>query len=148
VYVCHQIDCGAQVIQLFDSWAHHLSPQQYMEFSHPYSERVIATVKAKYPDTPLIFHANGGVGKLDIMKESAADVIGLDWNTNMAEARAVFGPDRVLQAGLWAYHRPLHFIKPELSCFFHLLHLFDLKVLPVPPLKRDHANDLNLSLKL
>jgi len=100
VYVCHQIDCGAQVIQLFDSWAHHLSPQQFAEFSLPYSERVIATVKAKYPDTPLIFHANGGVGKLAMIKTSAADVIGLDWNTSMAEAREIFGPDRILQGNM------------------------------------------------
>lgn len=100
VYVCHQIDCGAQVVQLFDSWAHHLSPQQFAEFSLPYSERVIAAVKAKYPQTPLILHANGGVGKLGIMKESAADVIGLDWSTDMAEARMVFGPDRVLQGNM------------------------------------------------
>jgi len=100
VYVCHQIDCGAQVVQLFDSWAHHLSPQQFLEFSHPYNERVIATVKAKYPDTPLIFHANGGVGKLEAMKDSKADVIGLDWSTNMAEARDVLGPERVLQGNM------------------------------------------------
>lgn len=100
VYVCHQIDCGAQVVQLFDSWAHHLSPQQFLEFSHPYNERIIATVKAKYPDTPLIFHANGGVGKLEAMKDSKADVIGLDWSTSMAEARAVLGPERVLQGNM------------------------------------------------
>lgn len=98
--MCHQIDCGAQVVQLFDSWAHHLSPQQFLEFSHPYNERIIATVKAKYPDTPLIFHANGGVGKLEAMKDSKADVIGLDWSTNMAEARAVLGPERVLQGNM------------------------------------------------
>lgn len=64
VYVCHQIDCGAQVVQLFDSWAHHLSPQQFAEFSHPYNERVMEIVRAKYPDTPLIFHANGGTWKV------------------------------------------------------------------------------------
>ncbi len=100
VYVCHQIDCGAQVVQIFDSWAHHLSPTQFLEFSHPYNERVIDIVKAKYPDTPLIFHANGGVGKLEGLKKSSADVIGLDWNTSMAEARAVLGPDRVLQGNM------------------------------------------------
>jgi len=100
VYVCHQIDCGAQVVQVFDSWAHHLSPQQFAEFSMPYSERVIAAVKAKHPNTPLIFHANGAVGKLHLIKSSVADVIGLDWNTDMAQARAVFGPDRVLQGNM------------------------------------------------
>ena len=100
VYVCHQIACGAQVVQLFDSWAHHLSPQQFAEFSLPYSERIISTVKARYPQTPLIFHANGGVGKLETLKESSADVIGLDWSTSMAEARNIFGPDRVLQGNM------------------------------------------------
>jgi|TARA_B100001142_G_scaffold162578_1_gene162651 uroporphyrinogen decarboxylase len=100
VYVCHQIDSGAQVVQIFDSWAHHLSPQQYLEFSHPYNERVIAYVKQRYPDTPLIFHANGGCGKLHELKKSTADVIGLDWNTSMSEARAVLGPDRVLQGNM------------------------------------------------
>ena len=49
-----------QVVQLFDSWAHHLSPAQFAEFSLPYAQRVVDGVKAKYPNTPLIFHANGG----------------------------------------------------------------------------------------
>jgi len=99
VYVCHQIDCGAQVVQLFDSWAHHLSPQQFAEFSHPYNERVMEIVRARYPDTPLIFHANGGHGKLHEIKRSTADVIGLDWETDMAEARSIM-PDRILQGNM------------------------------------------------
>ena len=59
-YACHQIDCGAQVVQLFDSWAHHLSPAMWAEFSLPYAEQVIREVKARHPDVPLILHANGG----------------------------------------------------------------------------------------
>lgn len=59
-YVGYQIEAGAQVVQLFDSWAHHLSPEQFAEFSLPYANRVIAEVRAKYPHVPLIFHANGG----------------------------------------------------------------------------------------
>lgn len=49
-----------QVVQLFDSWAHHLSPEQFREFSLPYAQRVIDGVRARHPATPLIFHANGG----------------------------------------------------------------------------------------
>lgn len=59
-YVGYQIEAGAQVVQLFDSWAHHLSPEQFAEFSLPYANRVIEAVRAKYPHVPLIFHANGG----------------------------------------------------------------------------------------
>ena len=49
-----------QVVQLFDSWAHVLSPHQFAEFSLPYAQRVIDGVRANRPGTPLIFHANGG----------------------------------------------------------------------------------------
>jgi len=101
VYACHQIQCGAQVVQVFDSWAHHLSPAQFSEFSMPYAQRVMDHVKAQHPEVPLIFHANGGTGKLHrIQKECRADVIGLDWACDMAEARAIFGPDQTLQGNV------------------------------------------------
>ncbi len=64
-YVCYQIEAGAQVVQLFDSWAHHLNPSQFATFSLPYAEEVIQRVRKRHPDTPIIFHANGG--KLFIM---------------------------------------------------------------------------------
>lgn len=99
-YVCYQIESGAQVVQLFDSWAHHLSPEQFEEFSMPYAEMVLQKVKARYPDTPLIFHANGGTGKLLQMKSCASDVLGLDWSCTMAEAREFYGPQRVLQGNV------------------------------------------------
>lgn len=98
-YVKYQIRSGAQVVQIFDSWAHHLSPEQFTEFSMPYAQRVITEVRKEYPTVPLIFHANGGVGKLERMEGCTADVLGLDWNTDMAEARKMF-PDRVLQGNV------------------------------------------------
>lgn len=99
-YVGYQIDSGAQIVQLFDSWAHHLSPEQFMEFSQPYAERIIAAVRAKYPHVPLIFHANGGTGKLRQMAGSSADVLGLDWACTMADARQALGADRTLQGNV------------------------------------------------
>jgi uroporphyrinogen decarboxylase len=99
VYASYQIQSGAQMIQLFDSWAHHLSPSQFSEFSLPYAQRVISALRREHPDVPLIFHANGGVGKLTAMASCSADVLGLDWNTDMAEARAAF-PKRVLQGNV------------------------------------------------
>ena len=50
----------AQVVQLFDSWAHVLTPQQFAEYSLPYAQKVIDGVRAQRPGTPLMFHANGG----------------------------------------------------------------------------------------
>jgi len=101
VYACHQIECGAQIVDLFDSWSHHLSPAQASEFSHPYAQRVMDAVKAKYPDTPLMFHANGGTGKFNrIREEISADVIGLDWACDMSDARSVFGRKQTLQGNV------------------------------------------------
>jgi uroporphyrinogen decarboxylase len=100
VYACHQIDAGAQVVQLFDSWAHHLSPDQFREFSLPYAERVLAGVRARHPHVPLIFHANGSAGKERAMSACTADVLGLDWGTDMRDARALLGPTAVLQGNV------------------------------------------------
>eukprot|EP00475_Leptophrys_vorax_P037768 TRINITY_DN6556_c0_g1_i1.p1 TRINITY_DN6556_c0_g1~~TRINITY_DN6556_c0_g1_i1.p1 ORF type:complete len:421 (-),score=18.38 TRINITY_DN6556_c0_g1_i1:219-1430(-) len=101
VYVIHQIDCGAQVVQLFDSWAHHLSPSQFAEFSLPYAERIIQRVRAARPHIPLIFHGNGGTGKLHLVHAGcSADVIGLDWGSDMQCARETFGTERVLQGNV------------------------------------------------
>ncbi len=58
--VCVCVRACVQVIQLFDSWAHHLSPDQFAEFSLPYANRIASALKAKYPHVPVIFHANGG----------------------------------------------------------------------------------------
>lgn len=99
-YAVHQVDAGAQVLQLFDSWAHHLSPDQFREFSLPYAERVQAIVRARHPHVPLIFHANGSAGKERAMAASSADVLGLDWGTDMRDARALFGPTAVLQGNV------------------------------------------------
>jgi len=100
-YAIHQIDSGAQVVQLFDSWAHHLSPAQFSAFSLPYAERVMAIVRACHPHTPLIFHANGSAGKEGaIAAGCTADVVGLDWASDMARTRATFGRTAVLQGNV------------------------------------------------
>ncbi|KAL3154455.1 Uroporphyrinogen decarboxylase [Trebouxia sp. C0010 RCD-2024] len=98
-YVCYQIEAGAQVVQLFDSWAHHLNPSQFATFSLPYVEEVIQRVRTRHPDTPIIFHANGGTGKHHLMKTSTANVIGLDWRCDMALARQTL-EDRPVQGNV------------------------------------------------
>lgn len=99
-YASYQIASGAQVIQLFDSWAHHLTPSQFAEFSLPYANRLASALKQRYPDVPVIFHANGGTGKLGLMANGAcaADVVGLDWGATMRDARRELG-DRTMVQG-------------------------------------------------
>lgn len=90
-YVRFQIDCGAQVVQLFDSWAGQLSPGDYETFALPYEKMVVDEVKATHPDTPLILYINSSAGILERMPKSGVDIISLDWTVDMAEARAKLG---------------------------------------------------------
>jgi len=91
-YVRYQIDCGAQVVQLFDSWAGQLSPMDYRTFALPYQQQVVQQVKQTHPDTPLILYISGSAGIFDLMGDSGVDIVSVDWTVDMAEARRRLGP--------------------------------------------------------
>lgn len=100
VYARYQIDCGAQVVQMFDSWAGQLSPQDYDTFALPYQKRVFEQVKQTHPDTPLILLVSGSAGVLERMAQSGADVVTVDWAVDMADARARLGKHVKVQGNL------------------------------------------------
>ena len=100
IYVRHQIDCGAQVVQLFDSWAGQLSPVDYRTFALPYQQRVVQQVKQTHPDTPLILYISGSAGIFDMMGESGVDIVSVDWTVDMADARRRLGPDIAVQGNV------------------------------------------------
>ena len=99
-YVRHQIDCGAQMVQLFDSWAGQLSPIDYRTFALPYQQRVVQQVKQTHPDTPLVLYISGSAGVLELMGESGVDVVSVDWTVDMAEARKRLGPNMKVQGNV------------------------------------------------
>lgn len=92
-YGCHQIECGAQVIQVFESWAHQLSPKGFEQFAKPAAQKAIKIMKEKYPDVPVIYFANGGSSYLELQKDMGCDMIAVDWSVDMAQARSILGPD-------------------------------------------------------
>jgi uroporphyrinogen decarboxylase len=100
IYARYQIDCGAQVVQMFDSWAGQLSPQDYDVFALPYQQRVFEQVKQTHPDTPLILLVSGSAGVLERMPKSGADIVTVDWSVDMAEARARLGKEVKVQGNL------------------------------------------------
>ncbi|MDJ1181690.1 uroporphyrinogen decarboxylase [Roseofilum casamattae] len=87
-YVIYQIEKGAQVVQLFDSWAGNLSPLDYEAFALPYQKQIVDKVKAVYPDTPLILYISGSAGVFDLMPKSGVDIISVDWTVDMKDARS------------------------------------------------------------
>ncbi len=100
IYVRHQIDCGAQVVQMFDSWAGQLSPQDYETFALPYQKRVFEQVRQTHPETPLILLISGSAGLLERMKMAEPDIISVDWTVDMADARRRLGADMKVQGNL------------------------------------------------
>ena len=93
-YGCHQIECGAQTVQFFESWAHHIGAGQFDEFAKPYADKAMAYIKERHPDVPIIYYANGGSPYLENQRDMCADMIQLDWGTDMKNARQRLGADR------------------------------------------------------
>ncbi len=100
IYVRYQIDSGAQVVQMFDSWAGQLSPQDYETFALPYQQRVVQQVRETHPDTPLILLVSGSAGVLERMAKSGVDIISVDWTVDMAEARQRLGSQMKVQGNM------------------------------------------------
>jgi uroporphyrinogen decarboxylase len=87
-YACFQVESGAQIIQVFDSWAGSLSARDYDEFALPYQRIVINAVKERYPEVPVIIYIKQSGALLERMADTGADVVSLDWTVDVAEGRA------------------------------------------------------------
>lgn len=96
-YLNHQIDAGADAVQVFDSWAGSLCPDDYRNFVQPHVKRLIAGVR---DGTPVINFATGNPALLPLMKEAGGDVIGLDWRVDLADAWARLGDDVAVMGNL------------------------------------------------
>jgi uroporphyrinogen decarboxylase len=78
-YLCAQIEAGVDAVQLFDSWAGSLSPAQFERWVIAPNAAIVAAVKARHPDTPIIGFPKGAGGKLIRYAEATGvDAIGID----------------------------------------------------------------------
>jgi len=98
-YALFQIANGAQLIQIFDSWAGHLSPRDYDEFAAPYQKRILDRIKEVYPDIPTVVYIKHSGALLERMARTGVDVVSLDWTVDMAEGRERIAKARA-EAGL------------------------------------------------
>ena len=95
-YLQSQIDAGAAGVQMFDTWAGALSREDYERFALPASVRAFERVSG----APRIFYSKDLSAILPIVDKVGADVIGVDWRTDLAEARTLLGPDVPVQGNL------------------------------------------------
>ena len=99
-YAIYQIEAGAQVIQVFDSWAGNLSPTDYDVFAAPYQRKVIEKIKKAHPEVPTIMYINKSGALLERMAASGVDIISLDWTVTIEEARKRIGDKVGIQGNL------------------------------------------------
>lgn len=95
-----QLQHGARAFQLFDSWAGSLSVADYDRFVFPHSQRVFSELRDRHPSVTGIHFGIGCDHLLERMHAAGASVIGLDWRTPIASARARLGADTVVQGNL------------------------------------------------
>jgi len=95
-YLKAQIQAGADLIQVFDSWAGILSPEQYERFSLRYISRICDEIT----EVPVTVFAKGAYFAREHMGKLSCQTIGLDWNMDIAESRALIGDNKTLQGNM------------------------------------------------
>ena len=101
-YLNAQIDAGAQAVMLFDSWGGALADGAFQAFSLHYTRRVLAALQREKDGQriPHVVFTKGGGPWLAEIADSGADVVGLDWTSDIAKARAQVGAKVALQGNL------------------------------------------------
>jgi uroporphyrinogen decarboxylase len=97
-YLKAQIKAGAQALQIFDTWAGILSPDDFVQFELPFVKQIISYINE--PSVPIIYFVNTCCGLLEQIKTSGADVIGIDWRISMSDAVQRLGKNFVVQGNL------------------------------------------------
>ena len=95
-YLKGQISSGADIVQLFDSWAGLLSPEQYEEFSLRYIRRICEAIT----EVPVVVFAKGAFFAREAMGKLLCEVIGLDWNMEIEVSRELIGNKKTLQGNM------------------------------------------------
>ncbi|WP_372523716.1 uroporphyrinogen decarboxylase [Sulfuricaulis sp.] len=101
-YLNAQVAAGAQALMLFDTWGGVLTPRDYREFSLRYMERIIQGLTREHEGrrVPVILFTKNGGQWLETMADSGADTLGIDWTTDLGDARARVGQRVALQGNM------------------------------------------------
>ncbi len=95
-YLKNQVQAGADLVQVFDSWAGELPPEHYRVFAVPYLRQICEAL----PEIPKTVFAKGAWFALEDLAALPCQVIGLDWNTSPGFAQKATGGTKVLQGNL------------------------------------------------
>jgi uroporphyrinogen decarboxylase len=96
-YLVAQLDAGAQLVQLFDSWVGCLAPDDYRRYVLPHSRTALEAASRR---APVIHFATGNPALLPLLAEAGGSVIGIDWRIELGDAWRTVGHDRAVQGNL------------------------------------------------
>jgi uroporphyrinogen decarboxylase len=101
-YLNAQVAAGAQALMIFDTWGGVLTPRDYRDFSLQYMQKIVSglTREAEDRKVPVILFTKGGGQWLEDMAATGADALGIDWSTDIGEARRRVGDRVALQGNL------------------------------------------------
>ena len=97
-YLTAQVEAGVEALQIFDSWAGALGRDDYREFAHPHTSRILTEVGEL--GVPVVHFAVGTAAILADLADAGGDVIGVDWRLPLDEAWSIIGPNRAIQGNL------------------------------------------------
>ena len=95
-YLKQKVHSGANMIQVFDSWAGILPPHQYSEFAIPYIKKIVDAIEG----VPVIVFAKGAWFAMEEIAKLDCQVLGVDWNTKVGDLRDKLNVQQVLQGNL------------------------------------------------
>ena len=95
-YLKLKVAAGADVLQVFDSWAGMLNKELYDEFCLPYFKQIVDSID----EVPVIIFAKGAYFSLQDVCNLGADVVGLDWTLSARSFRSQYGSEQVVQGNL------------------------------------------------
>jgi uroporphyrinogen decarboxylase len=95
-YLQAQVNAGADVVQLFDSWVGGLGPADYAEFVKPHVRRIFAGLRG----VPTIHFGTGTAALLELLADAGGDIIGLDHRVSLDDAWRRIGHERGVQGNL------------------------------------------------
>lgn len=101
-YLNAQIRAGAQAVQIFDTWGGILTPSAYQQFSLRYMEKIVSNLikESEGRKVPAILFTKNGGQWLEAMAETGCQALGLDWTTDIGDARRRVGAQVALQGNM------------------------------------------------
>jgi uroporphyrinogen decarboxylase len=97
-YAVEQVRAGADAFQVFDSWVGCLSVEDYREFALPATTKLISSIRKS--GVPVIYFGTDTATLLTSMRETGAEVLGVDWRIPIEEGWKLIGHDRAIQGNL------------------------------------------------